>query len=116
MQKEYDVLIKNGTWKLVDPLFGTKPLGCRWVYKNKYKSNGSLDKHKARLVVKGFAQKEGIDFEETFAHTTKWATIHALLSLAVLQPKLATFVEVLLGISTTRQTHHCHLSIVSPSL
>jgi hypothetical protein len=37
MQKEYDTLIKNGTWKLVDPPFGTKPIGCGWVYKNKYK-------------------------------------------------------------------------------
>eukprot|EP00253_Pinus_taeda_P002712 PITA_02712 len=55
MQKEYDALIKNDTWKLVDPPFGTKPIGCKWVYKNKYKANGSLDKHKARLVEKGFA-------------------------------------------------------------
>eukprot|EP00253_Pinus_taeda_P013008 PITA_13008 len=55
MQKEYDSLIKNGTWKLVDPPFGTKPIGCKWVYKNKYKANGSLDKHKSRLVEKAFA-------------------------------------------------------------
>eukprot|EP00253_Pinus_taeda_P033087 PITA_33087 len=53
MQKEYDALIKNGTWKLVDPLLGTKPIGCKWVYKNKYKVDGSLDKHKVRLVAKG---------------------------------------------------------------
>eukprot|EP00253_Pinus_taeda_P007780 PITA_07780 len=53
MQKEYDALIKNATWKLVDPPLGTKPIGCKWVYKNKYKVGGSLDKHKARLVAKG---------------------------------------------------------------
>eukprot|EP00253_Pinus_taeda_P029118 PITA_29118 len=53
MQKEYDALIKNDTWKLVDPPFGTKPIGCKWVYKNKYKADGSLDKHKARLLAKG---------------------------------------------------------------
>ena len=35
MQNEYDVLMKNGTWKLVDPPVGTKPIGCKWVYKNK---------------------------------------------------------------------------------
>eukprot|EP00253_Pinus_taeda_P002361 PITA_02361 len=52
MQKEYDALIKNGTWKLVDPPLGTKPIRCKWVYKNKYKAYGSLDKHKARLVAK----------------------------------------------------------------
>eukprot|EP00253_Pinus_taeda_P027872 PITA_27872 len=55
MQKEYDAVIKNITWKLVYPPFGTKPIGCKWVYKNKYKVDGSLDKHKARLVEKGFA-------------------------------------------------------------
>eukprot|EP00253_Pinus_taeda_P034545 PITA_34545 len=72
MQKEYDALIKNGTWKLVDPPLGTKPIGYKWVYKNKYKADGSLDKHKARLVAKGFAQKEGVNYEETFAPTAKW--------------------------------------------
>jgi hypothetical protein len=55
MQKEYDALIKNGTWKLVDPPFGKKPIGCKWVFKNKYRSYGSLDKHKSRLMEKGFA-------------------------------------------------------------
>lgn len=55
MQKEYDALIKNGTWKLVNPPLGTKLIGCKWVYKNKYKNDGSLDKHKSRLVAKGFA-------------------------------------------------------------
>jgi hypothetical protein len=82
MQKEYDALIKNGTLKLVDPPFGTKPIGCKWVFKNTYRSDGSLDKHKARLVEKGFAQKEGVDYEETFAPTTKWATICTLFSMA----------------------------------
>eukprot|EP00253_Pinus_taeda_P002192 PITA_02192 len=55
MQKEYDALIKNGTWKLVDPPLGTEPIACKWVYKNKYKADGSLDKHKSRLVEKSFA-------------------------------------------------------------
>eukprot|EP00253_Pinus_taeda_P019082 PITA_19082 len=53
MQKEYHALIKKSTWKLVDPPLGSKAIGCKWVYKNKYKSDGSLDKHKARLVAKG---------------------------------------------------------------
>jgi len=82
MQKEYESLIENGTWKLVDPPNGTKPIGCKWVYKNKYKYDGSLDKHEARLVAKGFVQKEGIDYNETFAPTTKWGTIHTLFALA----------------------------------
>ena len=82
MQREYDALIKNGTWRLVNPPIGTKPIGCRWIYKNKYKADGSLDKHKARLVAKGYAQKEGVDYTETFAPTAKWGTIRTLFSLA----------------------------------
>eukprot|EP00253_Pinus_taeda_P032944 PITA_32944 len=82
MQKEYDALIKNGTWKLVDPPLGTKPIGCKWVYKNKYNVDGLLDKHKARLVAKGFVQKEGVDYEDTFSPITKWATIRTLFALA----------------------------------
>ena len=66
MQNEYDALIKNETWKLVDPLVGTKPIGCKWVYKNKYKSDGSLDKHKARLVVKGYALKKELSVKKLF--------------------------------------------------
>eukprot|EP00253_Pinus_taeda_P009397 PITA_09397 len=82
MKKEYDAFIKNDTWKLVDPPLGTKPIGCKWVYRNKYKADGSLEKHKARHVENGFAQKEGVDYKETFSPTTKWATIWTLFALA----------------------------------
>ena len=58
MQNKYDALIKNGTRKLVDPLVGTKPIGFKWVYKNKYKLDGSLDKHKVRFAMKGYARKQ----------------------------------------------------------
>eukprot|EP00253_Pinus_taeda_P018152 PITA_18152 len=81
MQNEYDALMKNGTWKLVDPPLGTKPISCKWVYKNTYKANDSFDKHKARLVAKGFAQKEGVDYDEIFSPTAKWATIRTLFAL-----------------------------------
>eukprot|EP00253_Pinus_taeda_P029479 PITA_29479 len=82
MKKEYDSLIKNGTWKLVDPPLGTKPIGYKWFYKNKYKVDGSLDKHKPRLVEKGFAQKEGVDYKDNLSPIAKWATIRTLFSLA----------------------------------
>lgn len=55
MQNEYDALVKNGTWNLVEPPLKTKPIGYKWVYKNKYKSNGSLDKNNERHVAQGFA-------------------------------------------------------------
>jgi len=82
MQKEFDALMKNGTWKLVDPPLPIKPIGCNGVFKNKYKADGSLDNHKAKLVAKGFAQKEGVNYEETFVPTPKWATIHTLFAMA----------------------------------
>eukprot|EP00253_Pinus_taeda_P001526 PITA_01526 len=81
MHKEYDDLIKNGTWKLVDPPLGTKSIGCKWVFNSKYQVYGSLDMHKARPVAKDFAQKEGVKCKETFAPTAKWTTIQTLFSL-----------------------------------
>jgi hypothetical protein len=65
----------------VDPPFATKPIGYKWVYRNKYKSDGSCDKPKSSLVAKAFTQKEGIGYNETFARTTKWDIICALLAL-----------------------------------
>lgn len=47
MQAKYDTLMKNGTWKLVDIPLGNKAIGFKWVFKTKYKSDGTLDKHKA---------------------------------------------------------------------
>jgi len=85
MKKEYDALIKYGTWRLVDRLVGIQLIGCKWIYKTKYKYDGSLDKHKERLVVNGYAQKEGIDNTKTFVPTTKWATIRSLFSIVAHQ-------------------------------
>lgn len=82
MQKEYDALIKNKPWRLVDPPTGVKPIGCKWAYNIKYKADGSLDKYKTRLVAKGYAWKEGVDYTKTFAPTAKWGTIRTLFSLA----------------------------------
>jgi hypothetical protein len=82
MQVEYDALMKNQTWVLEDVPTDKKPIGCKWVYKVKYKADGTLDKHKARLVAKGFAQQEGIDYEETFTPTVKMVTIRLVLALA----------------------------------
>ncbi|KAH9288209.1 hypothetical protein KI387_032326, partial [Taxus chinensis] len=82
METEYDSLMKNQTWELVDLPTRKKPIGCKWVFKTKYKADGSIDKHKARLVAKGYAQKEGIDYEETFAPTAKMKTIKVVCTLA----------------------------------
>jgi hypothetical protein len=70
----------NGTWELEEPPKGTKLLDCKWVFKRKRDSAGNIVRYKARLVAKGCQQREGIDFTEVFAPTSKHATLRALLS------------------------------------
>lgn len=82
MTSEHHSLLKNKTWVLYDLPPRKAPIGFEWVYKIKYKSDGSLDKYKACLVAKGFSQSQGIDYEETFAPTTKISTIRLVLSMA----------------------------------
>ena len=55
MEVEYNSIMKNHTWDLVDCPAKRKVIGTKWVYKAKYKSDGSLEKYKARLVAQGFA-------------------------------------------------------------
>ena len=57
MTSEHQSLLKNNTCVLSNLPPGKKPIGCKWVYKIKYKSNGTLDKYKARLVPKGFSER-----------------------------------------------------------
>ena len=69
-----------GSWWIDIPSH-KKPIGVKWVYRTKLNSDGSVNKHKARLVVKGYAQMFGVDFWETFAPIACLDTIKLLLSL-----------------------------------
>eukprot|EP01018_Ginkgo_biloba_P030050 Gb_09769 [translate_table: standard] len=62
MEAEFDALVRHDTWTLMELPLDEDMIGTKWIYKTKYKSNGSIDKHKERLVAKGYAQQEGIDY------------------------------------------------------
>jgi hypothetical protein len=82
MNEQYHSLMENDTWDLVPLLKGRKLVICKWVYRTKYASDGSVERHKAWLVSKGFSQVEGIDYNETFSHVAKMNSIHLVLALA----------------------------------
>ena len=85
MKEELRALDDNKTWEIVRLPSGKKTVGCRWVYKTKYKSDGSVERHKARLVARGFTQTYGEDYKEIFAPVAKMNTFRVLVSLAVNQ-------------------------------
>eukprot|EP00253_Pinus_taeda_P031824 PITA_31824 len=96
MPKEYDALINNGTWKLVHPPLGTKPIGCKWVYKNKYKADGSLDKHKARLVAKGINESYIASIKKELKkrfEMTNLGYVHYYLGIEVTQHPKSIFLS-----------------------
>ncbi|GAA0158067.1 transmembrane signal receptor [Lithospermum erythrorhizon] len=82
MACELEPLAQNQTWVLEPLPLGKKALGCIWVYKIKYRSDGSLEHHKARLFIFGNHQVEGVDYNETFAPVAKMVTIRAFLAVA----------------------------------
>ena len=83
MQEEMDSLHENYTYELIEALEGKKALRNKWVYKLKTGEDGSTPRYKARIVVTGFQQKKGVDFDEIFALVVKMTSIRIFLSMAV---------------------------------
>jgi hypothetical protein len=77
-----DSILANGTWEIIDRPYGCKPVGCKWVFKKKLRPDSTIEKYKACLVAKGYTQKEGKDFFDTYSPVTRLTTIRVLLSLA----------------------------------
>ena len=82
MQEEMDSLHENLTYELMELPDGKKALRNKWVYKLKTGEDGSTPRYKARIVVKGFQQKKGVDFDEIFAPVVKMTSIRTVLSMA----------------------------------
>ncbi|KAD1540679.1 hypothetical protein E3N88_42653 [Mikania micrantha] len=82
MKSEMHSIKKNNTWELVEAPKGVKPIGVKWVFKTKLNEKGEVDKYKARLVVKGYAQRKGIDYNELYAPVARWDTVRSIVAVA----------------------------------
>ena len=67
MNEEIKAIERNNTWKLTNIPQGHKAINVKWVFKTKVKSNSEVERHKARLMVKGFEQRPGYDYQEVFS-------------------------------------------------
>jgi hypothetical protein len=83
MEEEYAALLANHTWDLVPCPPGTTVVTGKWLFRHKLTSDGSLDRYKARWVLRGFTQRPRVDYDETFSLVIKFATVRAVLSLAL---------------------------------
>ncbi|WJZ95257.1 hypothetical protein VitviT2T_014041 [Vitis vinifera] len=85
IKSEIDSILQNHTWELLDLPPGCKPLSSKWIFKRKMKVDGSIDKYKARLVIKGYRQTEGLDYFDTYSPVTRINSIRMVLAIAALR-------------------------------
>ncbi|GKE48125.1 zinc finger, CCHC-type containing protein, partial [Tanacetum coccineum] len=78
---EMDSIMGNNTWVLTDLPLCCRPLGCKWIFKRKLKVDGTVEKFKTRLVIRGFKQKSGIDYFDTYAPVAHISTIRLLIAM-----------------------------------
>ena len=82
MVEEYDSVVHNRVWDVVPRLENKLVVSSRWLYKVKQATDGSVEKHKARFVARGFSQVEGIEYDETFAPIARCSSIRSMLALS----------------------------------
>ena len=85
MADEIAALESNQTWTITSLPPHKKTIGCKWVYRIKFKADGTVEKYKARLVAKGFTQQEGLDFTKTFSPVAKMTLVKTFLAIAAVR-------------------------------
>ena len=83
MEDEFSSFQTKNTWKLVPPVPGVNLIDSRWIFKVKLHADDSIERYKASLVAKGFKQRYGLDYDETFSLVVKSVTVRLLLSMAL---------------------------------
>ena len=81
MKEEISTILRNNTWTAVKPRKDIRPIGVKWVFRVKKDSMGKVVRYKARLVVKGYSQKEGIDYGKVFSPVARMESIRILISI-----------------------------------
>ncbi|CAM8951514.1 unnamed protein product [Rhodiola kirilowii] len=77
--------MQNHTWGLVNLPQGCKPLDSKWIFTKKMKVDGTIEKYKARLVIKGYRQKEGLDYFDTFSPVIRITSIRMIIAIVALR-------------------------------
>ena len=85
MMEEYAALQSNDTWSLVPRPAGVNIVTGKWIFTHKLRSDGTLERYKARWVLRGFTQRPGLDYDETFSPVIKPMTVRTVLTLVVSQ-------------------------------
>jgi hypothetical protein len=82
IRSEMDSIMSKETWEVIKRPYRCKPIGSKWVFKKKLRPDGTIERYKVRLVIKGYSLKEGEDFFDTYSPVARLTTICVLLSLA----------------------------------
>jgi hypothetical protein len=82
MVEEYDSIVRNDVWDVVPRPVGKSVMTSRWLYKTKISADGSMEKHKALFVARGFSQIEGVDYDETSAPVARYTSIGTIIAIA----------------------------------
>jgi len=86
--------VSNQTWELVELPKGCKPISSEWIFKSKLRPDGSIDKYKAKLVIRGYAHKKGVKYFDTYSPVTKIVIIRTIVVVATIHDLIVHQMDV----------------------